>query len=124
MINPLIVKGQLVGGTISGIGNALLEEMVYSDDGQPLSSTFMDYLLPLSTDAPNIKVEHMETPSPLNPLGARGAGEGGIYGAVPSIINAIDDALSPFNIRSPEAPVTPEKLWRLIKSSSNLTPKN
>ena len=124
LINPLIVKGQLIGGTISGIGNALLEEMVYSDDGQPLSSTFMDYLLPLSTDAPNIKVEHMETPSPLNPLGARGAGEGGIYGAVPSIINAIDDALSPFNIISPEAPVTPEKLWKLIRDSSTLSPKN
>ena len=115
MINPLIVKGQLVGGTINGIGNALLEEMVYSEDGQLLSSTFMDYLLPLSTDAPNIIVEHMETPTAMNPLGARGAGEGGIYGAVPAIINAIDDALSPFNVRALEAPVTPERLWKLIR---------
>ncbi|MFQ6010994.1 MAG: molybdopterin cofactor-binding domain-containing protein, partial [Nitrososphaerales archaeon] len=116
LINPLIVEGQVVGGIVHGIGNALLERLVYSEEGQLISSTFMDYHLPCSTDAPPIQVRHSETPTVNNPLGARGAGEGGVFAAVPSIINAIEDALRPSGVRPLIAPVTPERLWHLLKA--------
>ena len=117
LINPLIVHGQVVGGIVHGIGNALLERLVYSEDGQLLSSTFSDYHIPCSTDAPPIHVQHSETPTNNNPLGVRGAGEGGIFAAVPSIINAIDDALRVLEVRPLDAPVTPERLWKLLKAN-------
>ena len=106
LINPLIVDGQIQGGVAHGIGNALLEWMGYGDDAQPLTTTFADYALPSSCSVPNIRAEHMETPSPLNPLGAKGAGEGGTIPVAAAIAAAIEDALSPFGVRISNSPVT------------------
>ncbi len=114
VINPLVVKGQVEGGVAHGIGNALLERMVYDDNGQPLSTNFGEYLLPLATDVPNIDLHHMETPSPLNPLGVKGAGEAGTNPAIAAIVNAVDDALKPFGVWIAEAPITPERIVELL----------
>ena len=95
VINPLIVDGQVQGGVAHGIGNALFEWMKYDADAQPLTTTFQDYLLPAAPDVPGCLIEHVETPNPLNPLGVKGAGEGGTIPAPAAIISAIEDALSP-----------------------------
>jgi carbon-monoxide dehydrogenase large subunit len=92
IINPLIVDGQVQGGVAHGIGNALFEWMKYDADAQPLTTSFQDYLLPAAPDVPGCKIEHVETPNPLNPLGVKGAGEGGTIPAPAAIISAIEDA--------------------------------
>ena len=116
MINPAIVEGQILGGVVHGIGNALLEEMHHDEQGQPLTVHFGDYLLPGSLDAPEIEILHMESPTPLNPLGVKGAGESGTIPATACIASAVDDALSEFGICVCETPITPERLiealWR------------
>ena len=117
-INPMVVHGQVVGGVVHGIGNALLERLIYDENAQPLTGTFADYLLPLATDVPHIEVDHMESPSPLNPLGVKGAGEGGTLPAIAAIISAIEDALSPFGVRIDEAPITPMRIVELIRAAS------
>lgn len=114
LINPMIVDGQIRGGIAHGIGNALLEEMVYDVNGQPLTTTFADYLLPTSTDVPNFRTIYRETPSPINPLGAKGVGEVGTIPAAAAVISAIEDALAPFDVRISQTPVTPQVLFRLI----------
>ncbi|MDB5595393.1 MAG: cdhA 1 [Hyphomicrobiales bacterium] len=114
LINPMIVDGQIRGGIAHGIGNALLEEMIYDANGQPLTTTFADYLLPTSTDVPNFQTIYRQTPSPINPLGAKGVGEVGTIPAAAAIISAIEDALSPFHVRISQTPVTPQVLFRLI----------
>ena len=81
VVNPIIVEGQVHGGVAQGIGGTMLEEFVYGNDGQPLATTFMDYLLPTADDVPEILIDHLETPTPLNPYGMKGAGEGGAVGA-------------------------------------------
>jgi carbon-monoxide dehydrogenase large subunit len=116
MINPTIVEGQVHGGIAQGIAGALLEELKYSQDGQLLSPTFIDYMLPTSLDVPNVSIEHMVTPTSLNPLGVKGMGEGGAIAPPAAIANAIDDALEPLGIRITETPVTPEALVSLIRS--------
>ena len=88
--------------------------MVYDEQGQPLTTTFADYLLPLSTDIPRIEMIHLETPSPLNPLGVKGAGEGGTIPAAACIISAIEDALAPIGVRINEHPISPDRLFALI----------
>jgi carbon-monoxide dehydrogenase large subunit len=110
LINPLIVDGQIQGGVAHGIGNALLEWMRYGDDAQPLTTTFADYAIPSSCSIPNIRALHMETPSPLNPLGVKGAGEGGTIPVAAAIAAAIEDALSPFGVHLSESPVMPCRL--------------
>jgi carbon-monoxide dehydrogenase large subunit len=110
LINPLIVDGQIQGGVAHGIGNALLEWMRYGEDAQPLTTTFADYAIPSSCSIPNIRALHMETPSPLNPLGVKGAGEGGTIPVAAAIAAAIEDALSPFGVRLSESPVMPCRL--------------
>ena len=117
VINPAVVEGQVVGGVAHGIGNALFERMVYDDNAQPLSMNFGEYLLPLATDVPRIEVHHMESPSPLNPLGVKGAGEGGTITAIAAIIGAIEDALSGLGVTLTEAPVTPQRLVELIAAA-------
>ena len=97
MINPNVVEGQIAGGTVQGIGGALLENMVYDDDGNPLSSTFVDYLLPTATEVPPIEYGHVEIPGP-GVGGYKGCGEGGAIGATPAVINAINDALAPLGV--------------------------
>jgi carbon-monoxide dehydrogenase large subunit len=117
IINPIAVEGQVAGGVVHGIGNALYEWMRYDDDAQPVTVNFGEYLLPLATDTPPIRQVHMETPTPLNPLGVKGAGEGGTIPAIAVIIGAIDDALAPFGVKITQVPVTPEYLLGLIEQN-------
>jgi carbon-monoxide dehydrogenase large subunit len=115
LINPLMVDGQVRGGVAHGIGNAILEWMGYDEAAQPLTTSFADYLLPSATEVPVIETLYKETPSPLNPLGAKGAGEVSTIPAAAAVIAAIEDALSPFGVRIAETPVTPQKLVELIR---------
>jgi carbon-monoxide dehydrogenase large subunit len=119
MINPLMVEGQVHGGVAHGIGMTLYEWMRYDHDGQPLTTTFADYLLPTSDVAPLIEIHHMESPTPLNPLGVKGAAESGTIGAPPAIVSAIEDALRPLRVRITELPVTPERLLGLIRGAQS-----
>ena len=114
LINPMIVEGQVRGGVAHGIGNAILEWMGYDENGQPLTTTFADYLLPSAMEVPAIQTILKQTPSPLNPLGAKGVGEGGTVPAAAAIISAIEDALAPFGVRIAQTPITPQKLVELI----------
>ena len=113
-INPLIVEGQVHGGIAHGIGNAMFEWMGYDAAGQPVTTTFADYLLPTATELPKFETLYKETPSPHNPLGVKGVGEVGVIPAAAALISAIEDALSPFNVRIAQMPVTPYKLVELI----------
>src|SRR5947209_9817592 len=97
MINPSVVEGQIAGGVVQGIGGVLLEQLAYDDDGNPLTTTFMDYLLPTAADVPTIEYGHVETPGP-GPGGFKGVGEGGAIGAPPAVLNAVADALAPFGV--------------------------
>jgi aerobic carbon-monoxide dehydrogenase large subunit len=108
LINPMIVDGQIKGGIVHGIGNAIFERVVYDDNGQPLTTNLADYLLPTATDLPMIETIYTETPSPLNPLGAKGVGEVGTVPAAAAVISAIEDALSEFDIRILTVPVSPQ----------------
>jgi len=118
MINPLVVEGQIHGGIAHGIGNALSEEIVYDAAGQLLTGTLMDYALPRAADVPPLAVHHVVTPSPLNPLGVKGAGEGGTLPAPAAIANAVADALRPLRVAVAEMPLTRERLWRRIRAAS------
>jgi carbon-monoxide dehydrogenase large subunit len=117
LINPMIVEGQLVGGTVHAIGNTLYEWMRYGDDAQPLTTTFADYLLPTATEVPNIDLHFLQSPSPLNPLGVKGVGESGCVPAAGAIVAAVEDALAPFGVTIGEYPVTPAKLFALIEAA-------
>jgi carbon-monoxide dehydrogenase large subunit len=122
-INPLIVHGQTVGAAVQGIGATVLEELVYGENGQLLSGTFMDYLLPTSTDAPAIdSIILEEAPSPLNPLGVKGAGEGGIVATGAALANAVSHALAPLGIQITELPLSPNKLRALIREKARQSP--
>ena len=120
LINPMIVEGQIHGGVAQGIGGAFFERLVYDEEGQPLTATFMDYLLPTATEIPAIAVDHVETPSPLSPLGMKGAGEAGVIPVAALFASAIDDALAPFHIRIREMPLHPSRLFELVKEAQNL----
>jgi carbon-monoxide dehydrogenase large subunit len=113
MINPSIVEGQIAGGTVQGIGGALLEELAYDEDGNPLASTFVDYLLPTAADVPTIEYGHVVTPS-SGPGGYKGVGEGGAIGAPPAVINAVADALSPFGARVTKLPLSPATVLAML----------
>jgi aerobic carbon-monoxide dehydrogenase large subunit len=117
VINPLIVDGQVQGGVAHGIGNALLEWMQYDANAQPLTTSFADYMLPMATDVPTCAIAHVETVNPLNPLGVKGAGEGGTIPAPAAIIAAIEDALSPFNVHFAETPLTPERIVAAMRAA-------
>jgi carbon-monoxide dehydrogenase large subunit len=118
VINPMVVEGQVVGGVVHGVGNAFFERMFYDEQAQPASTSFGEYLLPLSTDAPNVEVLHMTTPSPLNPLGLKGAGEGGTIPAIAALLSAVENALVPFGVHIAEAPITPERIVALIGAAA------
>ncbi|TVS77984.1 xanthine dehydrogenase family protein molybdopterin-binding subunit [Mycobacterium helveticum] len=113
MINPAIVEGQIAGGTVQGIGGALLEDLAYDDDGNPLATTFVDYLLPTTTEVPPIEFGHVEIPGP-GPGGYKGAGEGGAIGSVPAVINAINDALAPLGVTITRLPASPASIAALL----------
>jgi aerobic carbon-monoxide dehydrogenase large subunit len=115
VINPMVVEGQVVGGVAHGIGNALFERLFHDADAQPLTVNFADYLLPGSTDMPPIDILHSHTPSPLNPLGMKGAGEGGTIPAIAAIIAAVENALAPFGVKINEAPISPARIVELLR---------
>jgi len=117
VINPLIVEGQVVGGVAHGIGNALFEHLLFDENGQPLTTSLGEYLLPMATDVPRVELLHTETPSPLNPIGVKGAGEGGTIAVIAAIVSAIENALTPFGVRLTDMPIGPEKIVRLIGQS-------
>ena len=118
MINPMVVEGQVHGGIAHGIGNALLEEIVYDGAGQLATGTLMEYALPRALDVPGLEVHHVVTPSPLNRLGVKGAGEGGTLPAPAAIANAVADALRPLGVEVTEMPLTRERLWRRVRAAA------
>ncbi len=117
LINPTIVEGQVHGGIAQGLGGTLLEDFVYTDSGQPLATSLMDYLLPGATDMPMLEVEHSETPSPNTPAGIKGMGEGGAIAPPAAIANAVDDALAPLGVKVTETPLSPSAVWQLIQEA-------
>ena len=120
VINPMVVEGQVHGGVAQGIGGAFFERLVYNEDGQIINASFMDYLLPTAAEVPAIAVGHIETPSPLSPLGMKGAGEAGVIPVPALFASAIDDALSPFGIRVREMPLHPCRLYELLLEAQNV----
>jgi carbon-monoxide dehydrogenase large subunit len=114
IINPMMVEGQLAGGTAHGIGNALYEWMGYDEQAQPITTTFADYIMPCATEIPRMEVRSVEYPSPLNPLGVKGVGESGCVPAAAAIVSAVEHALEPFGVRISEYPVTPARLFALL----------
>jgi carbon-monoxide dehydrogenase large subunit len=119
MINPMVVAGQVHGGVAQGIGGAAYEELVYADDGQLLSASFMDYLVPTSVEVPPIEVGHLVSPSPHTPLGIKGMGEGGTVCPGSVLASAIADALRPFGVRFCELPITPDKVRAAVRAAPN-----
>ena len=117
LINPVIVEGQIHGGVAQGVGGALLEEMVYDEQGQLLTGTFMDYLVPTAMELPPIETVHLEYPSPRNPLGVKGIGEGGAISPPAAIANAVEDALAPFNVRVTRTPLGPAVVRGLLEAA-------
>ncbi len=118
MLNPMLVEGQLHGGIAQGVGQAMFEEFVYDDDGNPLTGSFMDYGIPSAAELPSFDVHMMEIPSPTNPLGFKGIAESGCIGATPAIQNAVVDALSHLGVRHIDMPVTPQRVWAAIEQVS------
>lgn len=115
VINPMLVDGQVQGGIVQSIGQALYEQVVYDEQGQLVTGTLMDYAVPKAAMIPWFELERTETPSPVNPLGVKGVGEAGTIGATPAIVGAIVDALAPFGVRHLDMPILPETVWRIIK---------
>ncbi len=114
VINPLILEGQIVGGVAQGIGNAFFEQLIYDDQGQLLNASFMDYLLPTSMDVPTVETDHVVTPSPLNPLGVKGAGEAGAIPVGPLFAQAIESALGRKDLEILEIPLSPNRLFEIL----------
>jgi carbon-monoxide dehydrogenase large subunit len=120
VINPGVVEGQVVGGVVHGIGNALFEEALFDDRGVQLTTSLVDYHLPRAVDVPRIEVLHQEFPSPLNELGVKGCGEGGTVAAPPAIINAVEDALQPLQLAITEMPLRPDRLLRYLSAAEEV----
>jgi len=118
LVNPMIVDGQVFGGTGQGIGTALYEEMPFGEDGQPLAPTLADYLLPGPTEIPAIRVDHMETPSPYTTFGQKGIGEGGAIGPPAAIANAVNDALAPLGVEVTDCPITPRRVLAALGAAA------
>ncbi|HWP57736.1 MAG TPA: xanthine dehydrogenase family protein molybdopterin-binding subunit [Candidatus Acidoferrales bacterium] len=121
VLNPLIVEGLVHGATAHGIGAALYEEFAYDEQGQLLTTTFVDYLKPSAMEIPDFKNDHLESPSPFTPFGMKGVGEGGAIPAPAAIANAVDDALAPLGVRLTHLPLTPERVWKAIQSAQGKT---
>jgi carbon-monoxide dehydrogenase large subunit len=115
MINPLLVKGQIHGGAVQGLGQGLAEVLAYDEAGQVLAGSFMDYAMPRADDVPSFDVDAHEVPTRVNPLGAKGVGEAGTVGALPALLNAVNDALAPLGVRHLDMPASPERVWQAIR---------
>ena len=117
LINPLVAEGQVHGGIATGVAQALYEHVVYDDDGNPMTSTFVGYAFPSAADLPSWETVEMETPTPVNALGAKGIGESGTIGATPAVHNAVVDALAPFGVRHVDMPANGENVWRALEEA-------
>lgn len=117
VMNPLLLKGQIHGGIAMGIGQMLMEDMVYSESGEVLTASFMDYAMPHADDLCSFEVKSNPVPTKTNPLGVKGAGEAGCVGALPAVANALVDALRHLGVRDVPMPATPPRLWRLIRGT-------
>jgi carbon-monoxide dehydrogenase large subunit len=117
VINPLLVDGQVQGGIAQGIGQAMLEEVVYDENGQLLTGSLMDYAIPRAASLPRFETDRTVTPTGVNPMGVKGVGEAGTIGATPAVVNAVVDALAAHGVRHIDMPLRPEKLWRILKGS-------
>ena len=118
VINPMLTDGQVHGALAQGIGQALLEDIAYSPEGQPLAGSLMDYALPRADNMPDFTLDTLETPSPLTPLGVKGIGELPTLAAPAAVANAVMDALSQTGVRHIDTPLTPEKVWRALNPGS------
>jgi carbon-monoxide dehydrogenase large subunit len=118
VINPLLVDGQVQGGIVQALGQAIYEEIVYDEQGQLVTGTLMDYAIPKAAMLPRFELARTETPTDVNPLGVKGVGEAGTIGATPAIVNAVVDALSPFGVRHLDMPLKPESLWKIINGQA------
>ena len=117
VINPMIVDGQVHGGVVHGVGQALWEQVVYDEQGNLLTGTWLDYAMPRAADLPFFQTDRLETPSPVNPLGVKGAGETGTIASTPAVVNAVLDALAPFGVKHIDMPLTPERVWRAVRAA-------
>jgi carbon-monoxide dehydrogenase large subunit len=115
VINPLLVDGQIQGGIVQGLGQALFEEVIYDENGQLLTGSLMDYALPRAADVPRLHLTRTETPTPVNPLGIKGIGEAGTIGSTPAVVSAVIDALAPFGVTHIDMPLTSQKIWSLCQ---------
>ena len=115
IINPMIVEGQIHGGVVQGIGQALFEGAIYDDQGQLINGSYMDYTLPRADDVPMIKTDNTVTPCPHNPLGVKGAGEAGAIGSTPAVVNAVIDALKGYGVKDIQMPLTPQRVWEAMQ---------
>ena len=119
MVNPMLVEGQIHGGVVQGLGQGLFEELTYEPaTGQLLAGSFMDYAMPRADDVPFFDVDSHAVPTKVNPLGAKGVGEAGTVGALPALLNAVNDALAPLGVRHLDMPVTPERVWWAIQEAT------
>ena len=118
MVNPMLVKGQIHGGVVQGLGQALFEDLVYDAGGQLLAGSFMDYAMPRADDMPFFEVDSHEVVTLVNPLGAKGVGEAGTVGALPALVNAVNDALAPLGVRHLDMPMTPARVWSAIQAAT------
>jgi carbon-monoxide dehydrogenase large subunit len=116
-VNPLLVQGQVHGGIAQGAAQALYEEIVHDADGVPLTASLLDYAVPTANELPAFETGHTTTPSPLNPLGAKGVGESGTIGSTPAVQSAVLDALAHLGIRHLDMPLTPERVWRAVREA-------
>jgi carbon-monoxide dehydrogenase large subunit len=117
----MMVDGQRHGGIAQGVGQALFEEVLYDDQGQAMTSTLGDYALPRALDFPDFELDMTVTPTPRNPLGAKGIGEAGTIGSTPAVVNAVVDALLPYGVNNIDMPARPEKVWRILHANGNGT---
>jgi carbon-monoxide dehydrogenase large subunit len=118
VINPKLVKGQIHGGVVQGIGQILLESIAYDQEGQLVSGSFMDYAMPWASDVSDVKCLNNEVLTKTNPFGVKGAGEVGVVGALAAVANAIVDALAPCGVEHIDMPATPERIWKAIQKKS------
>jgi carbon-monoxide dehydrogenase large subunit len=118
ILNPLLAEGQVHGGLAQGIAQALFEELRYDEDGNPLTATFADYLMPSAAELPSFEGSFQETRTDRNDLGVKGVGESGTVGATPAVVNAVIDALAEFGVRHIDMPLSPERVWQAIRGAT------